>query len=363
MSDETTKRLNFLINMAYISVLGLIIYIFFEYIIWWIMPLILAFGIASVVQPIISFIKRNLKIEQSTVALCVMLLIYASVVTLIVWIITQFMVLINEVFSRIPEYYNELIYPAIAAALQSISYFLNNIPDEWQSVDFTDIQGTIINTLQEIVITISQMGVGVISGITGSIPAFLVGFVFTIMLSFFMSMQYDQIMGLMRKHIPSNIKNILKDIKVVSEQTLLKYIKACMILMVITFIILSIGFSIVGVQNAIAISAGIAIFDAFPVFGTGGILIPWAMIELIQGNVSRALELLIIYGVVTLSRNILEPKVVGTQLGLNPIVSLVSIYAGFRVLGVFGMIIAPIFVQMILDLHKNGTINLLKIFK
>ena len=94
--------------------------------------------------------------------------------------------------------------------------------------------------------------------------------------------------------------------------------------------------------------------------GTGAIMIPWVIIELLQLNYRYALGLAIVYGVVTLVRNIIEPKVVGDQLGLNPIVSLMAIYLGYRLFGVIGMITFPMLMQILLALHKNGSIKIFK---
>ena len=106
------------------------------------------------------------------------------------------------------------------------------------------------------------------------------------------------------------------------------------------------------------LAALIALFDALPLLGTGGIMIPWVIIELLGQNYSLALGLAILYAVVTVIRNLIEPKVVGDQLGLNPVVSLVAIYLGYRVLGVIGMVLFPILVQLLILLHKHGMIRL-----
>ena len=95
-----------------------------------------------------------------------------------------------------------------------------------------------------------------------------------------------------------------------------------------------------------------------PVIGTGGIMIPWVLIKLLQGNFSLAIGLGILYAIVTVVRNLIEPKIVGDQLGLNPVVSLISIYLGYKLFSVIGMILFPILAQILLTLHRNGTIRL-----
>ena len=114
-------------------------------------------------------------------------------------------------------------------------------------------------------------------------------------------------------------------------------------------------FSIIGVKYQFIIAAFIAVFDIMPVLGTGGIMIPWAIASLILGNTARGIELFVIYVIVTAIRNYVEPKIVGVQLGLHQIVTLVSMFIGLRLfgfLGLFGLPVAISYFWKNLNLHK-----------
>jgi predicted PurR-regulated permease PerM len=130
--------------------------------------------------------------------------------------------------------------------------------------------------------------------------------------------------------------------------------------MLITFIELSIGLLILRVNNAIPIALGIALFDIFPILGTGGIVIPWSLISLLTGNTFLGIGLLVLYAAITLVRNFIEPQIIGDQLGLNPLVAIISMYLGFVWMGVGGMILMPISVQILLTLQNKGVIRLYK---
>jgi len=112
------------------------------------------------------------------------------------------------------------------------------------------------------------------------------------------------------------------------------------------------------VNNSIPIALGIAIFDALPVLGTGGIMVPWIAIALLNGKIPLAVGLAILYAIVLVVRNIIEPRIVGNQLGLHPLVTLSAIYAGFKLMGVMGMILFPIMVQILAGLHHSKVIQL-----
>ena len=112
--------------------------------------------------------------------------------------------------------------------------------------------------------------------------------------------------------------------------------------MLLTFAELSILFSLFGIESAVLKAALIALLDILPILGTGGIMIPWAVPSLVLGYTKLGLELLLIYGIVTVIRNYVEPKIVGTQLGLHPIITLVSMFIGLRLFGFWGLFGLPV---------------------
>lgn len=113
-------------------------------------------------------------------------------------------------------------------------------------------------------------------------------------------------------------------------------------LMGVTFLVLSVGFLLLRVDSPILLALGVSFLDALPVFGTGTILIPWAVISMVTGDMGLGLGLLGLYGAAALLRNVLEPKVLGANLGLSPLVTLAAIYAGWRLMGIWGMIGFPL---------------------
>lgn len=113
-------------------------------------------------------------------------------------------------------------------------------------------------------------------------------------------------------------------------------------LMAMTFLLLLLGFVLLRIPHAYGWALGVAVVDAFPVLGTGTVLLPWALVCLLQGDGARAVGLLGIYTVVTLTRSALEPRLVGRHLGLDPLVTLMALYAGYKLWGIGGMLIAPL---------------------
>lgn len=120
------------------------------------------------------------------------------------------------------------------------------------------------------------------------------------------------------------------------------WVKAQLKLALLCFGILTVGFLVLGIPYAPVWGALIALVDAIPVLGTGTVLLPWAFVCLVQGNGLRALGLVVVCLVAMVSRSFLEPRLVGRQLGLDPLMTLVALYTGFRIWGVGGMLLAPL---------------------
>lgn len=135
-------------------------------------------------------------------------------------------------------------------------------------------------------------------------------------------------------------------------------LKGYILLMLITFTELTIGLLLIGQSNAILLAAIICVIDILPVLGTGAVVIPWALISLFTGNILKAIGLILMYIVITIIRNFLEPKVIGNQVGLHPLITLLSMFCGLRLLGFVGLFGFPLTLIVLNDLYKRGKLNL-----
>ena len=173
-------------------------------------------------------------------------------------------------------------------------------------------------------------------------------------------MDYDTLAQFISRQFTKRNNEIIQKIKQYISHTLFVVVRSYLLIMGITFIELSVGLSVIGIPNAVLIAFMIAIFDILPVLGTGGIMIPWVLITLLQGNYQISIGILIVYVFVTIVRNILEPKIVGGQLGLHPVVALMSMFIGANLIGVIGLFGFPITLSLLKHLSDTGTIKLFK---
>ncbi|MGM9552192.1 MAG: sporulation integral membrane protein YtvI [Clostridia bacterium] len=174
------------------------------------------------------------------------------------------------------------------------------------------------------------------------IPSVLVSVVFSILASYFLICDSKKVKAALKGIVGENIYSKASEMKRDLSNAAFAYIRAQGILMCITFVEVFIGLSILGVKYSFLFAIIIALVDAIPVFGTGTIVIPWAILSLITGNFQLAVGLAIIYVVCLIVRQFLEPKILSSQIGIHPLLTIFSMYVGFRTIGMFGMILGPV---------------------
>jgi sporulation integral membrane protein YtvI len=356
--DRTDQRRSFLINLLYYAAIILIIYIYFKYVISWLTPFIIGFLIAAIINPAIKQLEKRIRIGRKAVSIIVLILGYAALVSILTLVLIQAITVLKNLFTQLPKLAEEQILPSLTQLDLKLDSVIT-LPVEWRE-QVEAIQESLTSSLINAIGSLSSSGLTLITNISKGIPKFLVGMVFTILASFYFSFDYDRAKKFIMRQLPERGQVLIREVKLTLSSTLFRYIRGYSKIMLITFIELSIGLLILRVNNAIPIALGIALFDIFPILGTGGIVIPWSLISLLTGNTFLGIGLLVLYAAITLVRNFIEPQIIGDQLGLNPLVAIISMYLGFVWMGVGGMILMPISVQILLTLQNKGVIRLYK---
>ena len=207
---------------------------------------------------------------------------------------------------------------------------------------------------------ISMEVMGWLSGFASSLPGMFINLLLMVITTFFIAADYELLTGFCLRQLGDRPKAVFMEIQSYVVGTLFVCIRSYALIMTITFVELSIGLTLIGVENSLVIAFLIAVFDILPVLGTGGIMIPWTVITALTGSHGLALGLLVVYLVITVVRNIIEPKIVGSQIGLHPVVTLVSMFVGAQLLGVLGLFGFPIGLSLLRYLNETGSIRLFK---
>lgn len=249
------------------------------------------------------------------------------------------------------------IRKGITDILNQVSQFLSN------NVHFTstDTEEYILGLMQDglswLTGKISSWAPTVVVGVSNlasGIASFLISLLFFIVAAYFMTADYPGLRQRLISWVPDIIRPHMRHVKEAAGSAMFGYLRAQLILSGIVTVIVFVALLIYRQPYSLLIAIATGIIDVMPFFGSGAILVPWGVICLLVGNYKKALFLLILAFALFLFRKLAEPKVVGNQTGLSPLLSLISIYVGMKIGGVAGMILCPIACMIVIGLHGMG---------
>lgn len=331
------QKLDFLINVAYWAFVLLVVYLAFKYVFPITIPFLLGFGVAYLVVKISKRIKWN----QKLVRILFILLLYATVGVLISLIVLKGFAALNNGVTKVPTFYEKQIAPLIKNLYDRIIIGVGELEPEIKST-VQMLADNLLSAVKNLFGTLSETIISFVSGIVKGVPSLFLSILAMIISTFFFALDYEKMEAFMRKYLVGKWRERWVSVKYYFTNTLLVVVRSYAIIMLLTFTELSVLFFVLGFKNGTIIAAIIAVFDIMPILGSGGIIIPWAVLSLVFGNIVQGIKLIAIYAVITVVRNYVEPKIVGAQLGIHPIITLVSMFIGLRLFGFFGLFGMPV---------------------
>ena len=358
MSTERKKK--FLVDVAYVAVILALGYAALKYVLPLLMPFAVAFLIAYVLRRPIRFLSRLLHVPKGLVAVLLVVLTYGLIGLLLTLAGIRLAATVTSLVTQIPALYNTYILPALTDAFTWLEDLLTRL-DPSLLAALEDLQAQLIDMLWQLVSGLSRLllgGVSYATSLATSLPGLLISLLLMVISTFFIAIDYEKITRFFLGCLQGNTRKVIMQIKNYVVGTLFVCIRSYALIMCITFAELSVGLTIIGVERAMLVALLIAIFDILPVLGTGGIMIPWALLTLLGGDVPQGLKLLAVYVVITIIRNIIEPRIVGKQIGLHPVLTLISMFVGTHLFGVVGLFGLPILLSLLRYLNDTETISL-----
>ncbi len=315
------------------------------------LPFILAFLLASLIEPLVRFCEQRCKVPRKIGSAFILLLAIALLSLLLVFLVNKG---VNEV-KQLMTHYSEIT----ANFMEYYDYFITSM--RWLSPDVKEmlegITTNITDSLWSLLQDLAQGAVNFTTSFISGIPSAVIAFLVFLLSSYFISSERTQIMQTLKKKLPKFFVHNARRMKHSLFFAVGAYIKAQAILMCITFVELRIWFAVLQQPYATLLAFVISFFDALPFLGTGGILIPWALISLLTHNYFKAVILIVAYGVALGIRQFLEPKLVSMQIGMPPILTIMSIYLGLKIFGFVGVIIGPALLIIIKDTIDSGLMH------
>lgn len=328
------------------------------------LPFLLGYLFSLAVNPLADTLQKRLKIPRGMSAVLVIVLIIGilgGIVTFAVWKI------IDEarmVYAQFPSIYANA-QNAIHSFGDRLSVIYDNLPQNIQQSLSALGEGISARTA-DFINNKSTPVVDHAGNFAKALPSVFVAIIVFILSSYFMVSDNRAVSAAVNRIIPERFSERFNMVKSELRKYLGGYCKAQVILMFIAFVVIFIGLEILGVNYALLIALGIAVLDALPFFGSGFVLWPWTVVAFVNGNVKFGVGLIIIYLAVMVMRRFAEPKLVSSGMGMHPILTLMSMYVGYRTLSIGGLILGPIILMIITSLYKagifDGLIRLVKSF-
>ena len=357
---STEKKKKFIVDVAYLALVLALGYLALKYALPLLMPFVLAFLIAYVLRRPIRFLSRALHVPKGLVAVLLVVLTYGLIGLLLALAGIRLTATITSLVQQIPSLYSRYILPDLTELFTWLEELLSRLDPSLMST-LQELQSQLLNMLGQLVSGLSGLllgGVSLATSLATSLPGFLIRVLLMVISTFFIAIDYEKIVRFCLGCLHGNTRKVVLQIKAYVVGTLFVCIRSYALIMSITFVELSIGLSIIRVERATLVALLIAIFDILPVLGTGGIMIPWAILTALGGDVPRALALLAVYVIITVIRNIIEPRIVGAQIGLHPVLTLMSMFVGNHLFGIVGLFGLPILLSLLRYLNDTGTISL-----
>ena len=357
MNIETQKR--FLIRIGFWAVVILLVILCLKYVLPFLLPFVVAFLIAALLNRPIMFLAEKLNGKRVVPAILMTLLFYVAAAALFSLLGLRVFMFVWETVRALPQLYRNTLEPALETMFSSLEVYLDEL-DPAVVTTLMDNMNSALGSLGSFVTNASVRIISYISGIAAAVPGSFLNVIITIIVTFFLAIDYPKVTGFILRQLPEKADFYIGEVRDYVGGTLLKCLASYALILCITFLEISVGLTVLRVPNAILIALCIAVFDILPVLGTGGIMIPWGIISLIMGKWVLGLGLLALYLIITVIRNIIEPKIVGHQVGLHPVVTLLSMLAGLQLFGIIGLFGFPITLSLLKNLNDRGVIHILK---
>lgn len=338
------------------SLIGTILFIYFGFrLLGFFMPFVVGWFLAYIASPLVNWLEKRLKIVKKLGSALIIIVVLGGVGVLLYFLGSKLWEEIATLIQNLPQMYQDLEdgMMKVGGNLTGIFEMLPaGIQDGWHAVisNLDQTMGDLMGKLSEPTVTAA-------GNFAKRIPSVLIAVIVTFISSYFFIAEREEVIVWAKKVAPNPLVERMSMVMDNLKYAVGGYFKAQFKIMVVVFAILVVGFIILDVHFYFLLAILIAFLDFLPFFGTGTALIPWGLYKLMVGDYKMVAGLLVLYGVTQLVRQLIQPKLVGDSMGLRPLPTLVLLYAGYKVGGVFGMIFAVPAGMIVMNLYKAGAFD------
>lgn len=339
-------------------------YVLFKYLFALTLPFLFGAGIGALASALAAKLTKYTAASKKAVSLAVLILLIAAFISLLFFGTRR---LLGEL-GRLAEGVGSgegTVGEFIRNALDIVGRLGDRIASRFPNTDSATGNAETIKAFIEKIAgdVLSAMGStipGILSAILKALPELLLGLVVTVIAAFYFTLDGERIKAGIRSILPGSAKAMLSHIKKEAAVAAIGYLRSYSLILLITFSEIFFGLSVLGVEYSLLIAAITAIVDILPVLGVGIVLLPWALFALVSKDVFLGVGLLILYVITVVVRQFIEPRIVGENLGMHPLLTLAAFYLGYRLFGFAGILIAPLALviwRAIRTYSRNATLS------
>ncbi len=344
---QIEAKKSFLINLLFTVSITFLVFITAKMLFSYLLPFVIAVIIAAIVQKPAKLIAKKSHLKVGTVALILALLSFLLFSGVTIFAIYRISVWVSSVFKELP-FILEFPSSFISKINNSITSVFEKISPELSE----NINEIINGVLQDAIKKTTNYFSKVAALIAKKTPSFLFSSIIALAASCFIAKDFSSLANFISLLCGKKLYNNFLKIKSILCTSVSKILKSYFWLFILTFLELTIGFLLLKIKNAPLLALLIAVVDLLPVLGTGAALIPWGIVLLIIGKTSMGISILVLYAVITVVRNFAEPKIIGGQIGIHPLFTLISMFVGVKIFGFAGIFILPVALIVIIKYYK-----------
>ncbi len=319
------------------------------------MPFVIGWIIAAVAAPLVNWLEKRLKIVKKLGSALIVILVLAAIILAVYFGISRLAAEISDLIRNFPEIYAQL-ETGLGQIGDTLSGIFERLPSGVRSAWNTAVEN-LDQYMGGLVSDISEPTMTAAGNIAKQVPSYLISFLVAVLSAYFFIVQREEVLNWMKKVSPESIQKRMAFVIDNLRCAVGGYFKAQFKIMAIVFAILFVGLGMLGTQYFVLVAFLIAFLDFLPVFGTGTAMIPWAVYEFFMGDYKLTVALIVIYVITQAAHQLLQPKLVGDSVGLNPLVTLILLYIGYRMGGILWMILAVPIGMVLINMCRAGAFD------
>ena len=357
--SPTVKRKRFLINFAFFALIFAISIVLVRYALPALFPFVVAYIVTVILLPIVRLLNTKLKINKRMLSVVLVILFYGTIGVIVIWMLVEIVSFATDKIKDLPAFFQLQVRPFLSNLFDEIQDMIYNLDPE-MAIDFDATANSLLSSLGSTVMSFSGTIVSKLTDFAVSVPSFLLNIIIMIIATIFLLVDYDAIGAFITRQLSEKNNALLHNIKAHLGRVLGKYLISYSLIMLITFAEIFLGLSIIGFKHAALIAVLISVFDILPIVGSGLVIVPWGIICFITGDVGAGIGLFILWAVLIVVRQIMEPKIVGDSVGMHPFLTLFAMLAGNFIYGGIGILLFPVSIALLQSLNSSGVISIYK---